>query len=176
MYIPRPTKLLFTIDDGWNRNLGSNGDSVSHWARLCVERTLSCGTASMGVRRYCCASPDCPHSSLPELQVKGLQRLWLQSHGAAGAAAEPHPPRLRLAAYNLHHAASVVAVFNNNWPLLNALFRAATRAMLRWALHTYGRQFSQYPHIHLSVTRGRLDVKHGVWRDLFFKKQPVKEI
>nr|WP_249424228.1 hypothetical protein [Klebsiella aerogenes] len=23
--------------------------------------------------------------------------------------------------------------FNNNWPLLNALFRAATRAMLRWA-------------------------------------------
>ena len=23
--------------------------------------------------------------------------------------------------------------FNNNWPLLSALFRAATRAMLRWA-------------------------------------------
>lgn len=51
--------------------------------------------------------------------------------------------------------------FNNNWPLLNVLFRAATRAMLRWArkvgifcaLHTYGRQLNQHPHIHLSVTR-----------------------
>lgn len=78
--------------------------------------------------------------------------------------------------------------FNNNWLLLNALFRAATRAMLRWArkqgveigifcaLHTYGRQLNQHPHIHLSVTRGGLDVKHGVWRSLFFKKHAVEEI
>ena len=78
--------------------------------------------------------------------------------------------------------------FNNNWPLLNALFRAATSAMLRWArkqdvevgifcaLHTYGRQLNQHPHIHLSVTRGGLDIRHGVWRDLFFKKHAVEEI
>ncbi|WP_323113223.1 transposase, partial [Enterobacter bugandensis] len=77
--------------------------------------------------------------------------------------------------------------FNNNWPLLNALFRAATSAMLRWArkqdvevgifcaLHTYGRQLNQHPHIHLSVTRGGLDIRHGVWRDLFFKKHAVEE-
>lgn len=78
--------------------------------------------------------------------------------------------------------------FNNHWPLLNQLFQAATRAMLRWArkqgvevgifcaLHTYGRQLNQHPHIHVSVTRGGLDVKHGVWRDLFFKKHAVEEI
>nr|WP_321159960.1 transposase [Citrobacter koseri] len=78
--------------------------------------------------------------------------------------------------------------FNNNWPLLNALFSAATRAMLRCArkqcvevgifcaLHTYGRQLNQHPHIHLSVTRGGLDIKHGVWLDLFFKKHAVEEI
>ncbi|BEU80954.1 hypothetical protein EAG21025_42670 (plasmid) [Enterobacter asburiae] len=66
--------------------------------------------------------------------------------------------------------------FNNNRPLLNAQFRAATRAMLPWAykqgvyvgifcdLHTYGRQLNQHPHIHLSVTRGGLDIKYGVWR------------
>jgi len=78
--------------------------------------------------------------------------------------------------------------FNNNRPLLSALFRAATRAMLRWArrqgvevgifcaLHTYGRQLNQHPHIHLSVTRGGLDMKHGVWRDIYFKKQAVEEI
>lgn len=44
------------------------------------------------------------------------------------------------------------------------------------ALHTYGRQLNQHPHIHVSITRGGLDVKHGVWRDLFFKKQQVEEI
>ncbi|WGM18154.1 transposase (plasmid) [Arsenophonus nasoniae] len=59
-----------------------------------------------------------------------------------------------------------MAFFNNNWPLLNALFRAATRAMLQLArkqgieigifcaLHTYGRQLNQHPHVHVSVTRG----------------------
>lgn len=61
--------------------------------------------------------------------------------------------------------------FNNNWPLLNALFRAAIRAMLRRAgnraLHTYGRQLNQHPHVHISVTRGGLDIKHEVWRELF---------
>lgn len=62
MYIPRPAKLLFTVDDGWNLFLNKFGDSVTPWTRLCVERMLACGTACMGVRRYCCASPDCTHS------------------------------------------------------------------------------------------------------------------
>lgn len=44
------------------------------------------------------------------------------------------------------------------------------------ALHTCGRQFKQHPHIHLSVTGGGLDVKHSVWRGLFFKKHSVEEI
>ncbi|WGM08123.1 transposase (plasmid) [Arsenophonus nasoniae] len=38
------------------------------------------------------------------------------------------------------------------------------------ALHTYGRQLNQHPHVHVSVTRGGLDSKHSVWRKLFFKK------
>lgn len=77
--------------------------------------------------------------------------------------------------------------FNNNWPLLNDLFRCATRAMLKYARklgievgifcaqHTYGRQLNQHPHIHVSITRGGLDVKHGVWRDLFFKNSRSKK-
>ncbi|HFD7920429.1 TPA: transposase [Klebsiella variicola] len=44
------------------------------------------------------------------------------------------------------------------------------------ALHTYGRQLNQHPHIHLFVTRGGLDIKHVDWRDLFFKKHAVEEI
>ena len=44
------------------------------------------------------------------------------------------------------------------------------------ALHTYGRQLNQHPHIHVSITRGGLDIRHGVWRDLFFKKRQVEAI
>ncbi|WP_186821238.1 transposase zinc-binding domain-containing protein, partial [Candidatus Erwinia dacicola] len=51
-----------TVDDGWNRYLEKHGDSVSQWTRLSVERMRACGTCAMGVRRYCCASPDCIHS------------------------------------------------------------------------------------------------------------------
>ena len=50
MYIPRPAKLLFTVDDGWNRYLEKHGDSVSQWTQLAVERMLTCGTCAMGVR------------------------------------------------------------------------------------------------------------------------------
>ncbi|HGJ6261707.1 TPA: hypothetical protein ACJXM5_004214 [Salmonella enterica subsp. enterica serovar Virchow] len=47
MYIPRPAKLLFTIDDGWNKFLEKFGDSISPWTKLSVERMLACGTCAM---------------------------------------------------------------------------------------------------------------------------------
>ncbi|MEX9996252.1 transposase zinc-binding domain-containing protein [Providencia rettgeri] len=62
IYIPRPAKLLFQIDDGWNRLLIKHGPTVPEWTKLVIERMLACGTGAMGIRRYCCASPDCTHS------------------------------------------------------------------------------------------------------------------
>ena len=44
------------------------------------------------------------------------------------------------------------------------------------ARHTYGRQLNQHPHIHVSITRDGLDIKHCVWSDLFFIKQQVEAI
>lgn len=80
MHIPRPAKLLFTVDDGGNHDLEKHGDSVSQWTRLAVESMLAC---AMGVRRYCCASLGCTHPLfLPELQVKGLLRLRHEVHRA----------------------------------------------------------------------------------------------
>lgn len=76
--------------------------------------------------------------------------------------------------------------FASNWPLLNHLFSCAARTLLKWAkklgvepglfvaLHTYGRQLNRHPHIHLSVTRGGLCLKHGVWRPIYFKKKVVE--
>ncbi|MFB9084895.1 transposase [Erwinia tracheiphila] len=39
------------------------------------------------------------------------------------------------------------------------------------ALHTDGRQLNQHPHIHVSVTRGGLDVKH----DVCSKRRPLRK-
>lgn len=190
MYIPRPAKLLFTVDDAWNRFLARFGDRVTPWTQLCIERMLACGTTAMGVRRYCCSSPDCSHS-----------RFFCQSCKSKACSACGFKATEQWVAQQSHilpdcdwqHITFTMPhllwpFFNNNWPLLNALFRAATRAILRrarkqglevgifCALHTYGRQLNQHPHIHLSVTRGGLDIKHGVWRDIFFKKHAVEEI
>ncbi|HHR6019979.1 TPA: IS91 family transposase, partial [Providencia alcalifaciens] len=57
MYIPRPAKLLFQYHDGWDRFIDNN--PVDEWQLLCVEKMLACSTCAMGVRRYCCSSPDC---------------------------------------------------------------------------------------------------------------------
>ena len=190
MYIPRPAKLLFTIDDAWNRYMGKHGDTLSPWTILCVERMLACGTAAMGVKRYCCTSPGCTHS-----------RFFCQTCKSKGCSSCGHKATEQWITEQQHilpdcdwqHITFTMPhllwpFFNSNWPLLNALFRAATRAMLRWArkqgvevgifcaLHTYGRQLNQHPHVHVSVTRGGLDIRHGVWRDIFFKKHAVEEI
>lgn len=77
------------------------------------------------------------------------------------------------------------SAFANNWPLFNKLFACAANTLLRWAkkldieiglfvaLHTYRRQLNQHPHIHLSVNRGGLCLKHGAWRQIYFKNKIV---
>ncbi|QBY46727.1 Transposase zinc-binding domain protein (plasmid) [Arsenophonus nasoniae] len=134
MYIPRPAKLLFTIDDGWNKFLEKYGDSVSSWTSLSVERMLACGTCAMGVRRYCCASSDCSHS-----------RFFCQSCKSKACSSCGFKATEQWLAQQVHilpdcdwqHITFTMPhllwpFFNNNWPLLNALFRAATELCCSW--------------------------------------------
>jgi len=190
MYIPRPAKLLFALDDGWNRFLGKYGDSISDWTKLSVERMLTCGTCAMGVRRYCCASPDCTHARFfcQSCKSKGCSACGMKATEQWIATQQYILPDCdwQHITFTMPHV--LWPFFNGNWPLLNDFFSAATRAMLRWArkqgievgifcaLHTYGRQLNQHPHIHVSVTRGGLDSQHGGWRDIFFKKKDVEKI
>ena len=190
MYTPRPAKLLFRHDDGWGRFLEKHGDGISEWTKLSVERMLACGTCAMGVRRYDCASADCTHSrffcqsckskACSSCGMKATEQ-WIAEHQHILPDCD-----WQHITFTMPHL--LWPFFNDNWPLLNELFRCATRAMLRWArkqgieigifcaLHTYGRRLNQHPHIHVSVTRGGLDVKNDVWRNLFFKKKAVEEI
>ena len=71
MYIPRPAKLLFQIDDGWGKLLTKYGDAIPEWTQLVVERMLACGTPTMGLRRYCCASHHCTHAKYICYSCKG---------------------------------------------------------------------------------------------------------
>jgi hypothetical protein len=72
MYIPRPAKLLFQIDDGWGKLLTQYGDAIPEWTQLVVERMLACGgTPAMGLRQYCCASPHCTHAKYICYSCKG---------------------------------------------------------------------------------------------------------
>ncbi len=190
MYIPRPAKLLFQHDDGWSRYLDKHGDALSDWTKLAVERMLACGTSAMGVRRYCCASPDCTHSRFfcQSCKSRACSSCGLKATEQWIAEQQHILPDCDWQHITFTMPHLMWPFFNNNWPLLNDLFRYATRAMLRWAhqqgievgifcaRHTYGRQLNQHPHIHVSVTRGGLDVKHSTWRNLFFKKKDVESI
>jgi len=77
MHIPRPVKLLFQIDDGWGQLLAKRGNVVPEWTKLVVERMLACGTGTMGVCWYCCASAHCSHTKYVCQSCK--QRLWHES-------------------------------------------------------------------------------------------------
>ncbi|MEN4170952.1 transposase [Serratia marcescens] len=145
----------------------------------------------MGVRRYCCASPDCTHARFfcQSCKSKACSSCGLKATEQWIVEQQHILPDCDWQHITFTMPHLLWPFFNNNWPLLNDdLFSCATRAMLRWArqqgievgifcaLHTYGRQFNLHPHIHVSVTRGGLDVKHHVWRQMFFKKKEVEAI
>ena len=190
MYIPRPAKLLFQHNEGWNRFLDKHSDTITDWTQLSVERILAYSTCAMGVRRYCCASPNCTHSRIfcQSCKSKACSSCGMKATEQWIAEQQHILPDCDWQHITFTMPHLLWPFFNNNWPLLNDLFRCATRAMLRWArkqgievgifcaLHTYGRQLNQHPHIHVSVTRGGLDIKHNTWRSLFFKKKAVEKI
>lgn len=185
MYIPGPAKLLFQIDDGWGKLLTQYGDAIPEWTQLVVERMLACGTPAMGLRRYSCASPHCTHAKYICYSCKGKSCSACGMKATEQWIAEQQHilPDCEWQHITFAMPDKLWPLFANNWPLLNPLFSCAANTLLRWAkklsieiglfvaLHTYGRQLNQHPHIHLSVTRGGLCLKHGVWRPIYLKKE-----
>ena len=188
MYIPRPAKLLFQIDDGWGKLLTKHGDAIPEWTQLVVERMLACGTPAMGLRRYCCASPHCTHAKYIcySCKGKGCSACGMKATEQWIAEQQHILPDCEWQHITFTMPDKLWPLFANNWPLLNQLFSCAANTLLKWAkklgveiglfvaLHTYGRQLNRHPHIHLSVTRGGVCLKHGVWRPIYFKKKVVE--
>ncbi|HGY3149626.1 TPA: IS91 family transposase [Morganella morganii] len=188
MYIPRPAKLLFQIDDGWNRLLINRGHTIPEWTKQVIERMLACGTGAMGIRRYCCESAYCTHTKYfcQSCKSKGCNACGMKAIEQWIAEQQHILPDCEWQHITFTMPDKLWPAFNLNWPLLNQLFACAANTLLKWAeklnieiglfvaLHTYGRQLNPHPHIHLSVTRGGLCRKHGVWRSVFFKKKVVE--
>ncbi|AVX40587.1 IS91 family transposase [Yersinia massiliensis] len=188
MHIPRPAKLLFQIDDGWGQLLAKHGSLIPEWTKLVVERMLACGTGAMGVRRYCCASAHCSHTKYfcQSCKSKGCSACGMKATEQWIAEQQHILPDCEWQHITFTMPDKLWPAFASNWPLLNKLFACAANTLLKWAkkldieiglfvaLHTYGRQLNQHPHIHLSVTRGGLCLKYGVWRPVYFKKKIVE--
>ncbi|QBY44670.1 hypothetical protein ArsFIN_32560 [Arsenophonus nasoniae] len=108
MYIPRPAKLLFQYDDGWNLFIENN--HVDEWQLLSVEKMLACSTCAMGVRRYCCSSPECSHSRFFVKPVNPKPAcVWPQRHRTVDCPAAPYFAGLRMATYYPHYASPALA-------------------------------------------------------------------
>ncbi|HGN0870405.1 TPA: transposase zinc-binding domain-containing protein [Providencia alcalifaciens] len=104
MYIPSPAKLLFQYDDGWDRFIENN--HVDEWQLLCVEKMLACSTCAMGVRRYCCSSPECTHSRFfcQTCKSKACSACGLQRYRTMDRPTASYLAGLRMATYHSHHA------------------------------------------------------------------------
>ena len=118
------------MDDGWNRNREKHGDSISQWTRLSVERMLACGTASMGGRRYCCASPDCTH---PRFFCQSCKSKACSSCGMKSTEQQHVLPDCEWQHIIFTMLHLLWPFFNDNRSMLNDLFRCAAKAVLKWA-------------------------------------------
>lgn len=79
----------------------------------------------MDVRRYCCASPDCFDSRFPCQSCKSKAKAC---SARASSSADCDWQHITIIMPHL-----LWPFFNNNWPLLNDLFRCATHTMLMHA-------------------------------------------
>jgi hypothetical protein len=155
------------MDEGWGQLLAQHGNVVPEWTKLVIERRLACGNGAMGVRRYCWASAHCSHI-----------KYFCQSCKSKGCSA------CGIKATEQGIAEQQLILPDCEWQHIT--FTMPDKPLLKWAkkldieiglfvaLQPYGRPLNQHPHIHLSVTRGGLCLKHGVWRPVYFKKKIVE--
>ncbi|ECH8735051.1 transposase, partial [Salmonella enterica subsp. enterica] len=120
MYIPRPAKLLFLIDDGWGKLLTQYGNAIPEWTQLVVERMLACGTPAMGLRRYCCASPHCTHTKYIcySCKGKGCSACGMKATEQWIAEQQHILPDCEWQHITFTMPDKLWPLFANNWPLL----------------------------------------------------------
>lgn len=188
MHPNKPLKQLFTRQNNWLSFLHNNKDKLRDVVIENITKMLSCGTAAFGSREYRCCNPACTHRkyihqtcksrACNSCGVKATERWIRQQQHVFPDCEYQH------ITFTLPH--TLWPIFRHNRTLLNSLFRCAATILLKWAkqkgvdigvfcaLHTYGRKLNWNAHLHLSVTRGGIDQKTGLWKPIFFKMKTTE--
>lgn len=188
-YNPRPLKHVFNHNDAWENYLDNNPDDVTNNQAEVVEKMLACNTAAAGTFHYECENNQCSHTKVVYCSCKGracsacgvkLTEQWIAKQLAI-------LPDCEYQHITLTMPDKLWPVFKHNPHLLTALFRCGNLPLLNWAkkkgievgafcvLHTFGRQLNWNVHLHLSVSRGGLDLKSQRWKAIYFKKALVEQ-
>lgn len=189
MHADKPIKQLFNRHHNWQKYLDKHYPDIRQVVIENVTKMLSCGTAAFGSKEYQCSNGDCTHRKYihqtcksrfcSSCGVKATER-WIQQQQYVFPDCDYQHITLTL-------PNTLWPIFRENRFLLNALFRCAANIFLGWAkregvdigifcaLHTYGRKLNWNVHIHLSVTRGGLCKRTGVWKPIYFKAKATEK-
>lgn len=186
MYISRPLKQLFQLNQAWSQLL----ESYPNMRTAVIEgvtKMLACGTQVMGCKQYGCSNPNCQHIKYVTFTCKSKAcsscghkqtEQWI-------AKMENILPDCEWQHITFTMPKELWPIFASNRELLNDICRLASESLLQLAkkrkiqigifaaIHTFGRQLNWNVHIHLSVTRGGIHKESGDWKDIYFAKEPV---
>ncbi|MGF1743464.1 IS91 family transposase [Vibrio minamisatsumaniensis] len=189
MHPNKPIKQLFNANDNWLNYLNKHRKTLRTVVIENVTKMLACSTAAFGSKEYRCCQANCTHHKFihqtcksrfcSSCGIKATER-WIRKQQHVFPECEYQHVTL-----TLPH--TLWPIFRYNRFLLNRLFGCAAKIFLGWAkqlgidigvfcaLHTYGRKLNWNVHIHLSVTRGGLCKKTGLWKPIFFKAKTTEK-
>ncbi|XEV12241.1 transposase (plasmid) [Vibrio alginolyticus] len=151
----RPLRQLFTRNGTWAIHLSQHQSEIREVVIDNVTRMIACGSAYMGSRLYKCKNSDCTYTKYLNQSCKS-------------------------------RACSSCGVKSTERWIRQQLFKCAADILLTWAkaqglevgifcaLHTYGRKLNWNCHIHVSVTRGGICQRTGLWKPIYFKAKETE--
>ncbi|KAA8596170.1 Mobile element protein [Vibrio cyclitrophicus] len=189
MHPNKPIKQLFNANDTWLNYLNKHRKTLRTVVIENVTKMLACSTAAFGSKEYRCSHANCTHHKYihqtcksrfcSSCGIKATER-WIRKQQHVFPECEYQHVTL-----TLPH--TLWPIFRDNRFLLNHLFSCAAKIFLGWAkqldidigvfcaLHTYARKLNWNVHIHLSVTRGGLCKRTGLWKPIFFKAKTTEK-
>ncbi len=149
---------------------------------------MTCGSASMGSRLYKCKNSGCTYTKYLNQSCKSRA---CSSCGVKSTERWIHQQQHVLPDCEWQHITFTLPstlwhIFRHNRWLFNQLFKCAADILLTWAkaqglevgifcaLQTYGRKLNWNCHIHVSVTRGGICQRTGLWKPIYFKAKETE--
>lgn len=188
MHLDKPLRNLFTRKGNWSAFLAKRQHELRQVVIDNITQMLACGSAALGSRYYTCKDSKCTYSKFIHQSCKSRA---CSSCGVKATERWIRQQQHVLPDCEWQHITFTMPnvlwpIFQHNRWLLNFLFKCAADILLGWAksqgleigifcaLHTYGRKLNWNTHLHLSVTRGGICQRTGLWKPIFFKSKSTE--